>query len=121
MSAETNQPGQAAFSAEDAKLVTLARAARARTGAAEAAALRDTTGRTYVAVAVDLPSLRLPALAAVVVVALASGVADVEAAAVVGVRSTLSADDTRVIADLATGIPVYLAAPDGEVRATVVV
>ena len=68
MSAETNQPGQASFSAEDAKLVTLARAARARTGAAEAAALRDTTGRTYVAVAVDLPSLRLPALAAVVVV-----------------------------------------------------
>ena len=33
--------------AEDAKLVTLARATRARTGAAEGAAVRDSDGRTY--------------------------------------------------------------------------
>ena len=35
--------------AEDAKLVTLARSARARLGAAEGAAVRDEMGRTYVA------------------------------------------------------------------------
>ena len=34
---------------EDAKLVTLARSARARTGAAQGAAVRDGDGRTYVA------------------------------------------------------------------------
>ena len=37
---------------EDAKLVTLARSARGRTGAAEGAAVRDTDGRTYVAAGV---------------------------------------------------------------------
>ena len=46
---------------EDAKLVTLARSARGRTGAPEGAAVRDTDGRTYVAATVDLPSLRLSA------------------------------------------------------------
>ena len=39
---------------DDRKLVTLARAARARTGAAEGAALRDADGRTYAAATVDL-------------------------------------------------------------------
>ena len=42
---------------EDAKLVTLARSARARTRAAQGAAVRDTDGRTYVAATVALPSL----------------------------------------------------------------
>ena len=40
------------LSAEDAKLVTLARATRARTGAAEGAAVRDQDGRTYAAATV---------------------------------------------------------------------
>ena len=40
---------------EDAKLITLARSARGRTGAAEGAAVRDTDGRTYLAATVDLP------------------------------------------------------------------
>ncbi len=35
-----------AFDPEDGKIVTLARSARARTGAAEGAAVRDTDGRT---------------------------------------------------------------------------
>ena len=46
------------LSAEDAKLVTLARATRARTGAAEGAAVRDLDGRTYAAATVALPSLQ---------------------------------------------------------------
>jgi hypothetical protein len=50
------------LSAEDRKLVTLARATRARTGAAEGAAVRDADGRTYAAATVDLPSLQLSAL-----------------------------------------------------------
>ena len=46
------------LSAEDAKLVTLARATMARTGAAAGAAVRDLDGRTYAASSVSLPSLR---------------------------------------------------------------
>ena len=42
---------------EDAKLVTLARSARARTRAAQGAAVRDTDGRTYVAATVALPKV----------------------------------------------------------------
>src|SRR5919107_5404252 len=49
--------GAAELDPEDAKIVTLARSARARTGAAEGAAVRDTDGRTYVAASVALPSL----------------------------------------------------------------
>ncbi len=68
---------------EDAKIVTLARAARARTNAAEGAAVRDTDGRTYAAVTVALPSLRLSALEVAVAMAVSSGAPGLEAAAVV--------------------------------------
>ena len=71
---------------EDAKLVTLARSARGRTGAAEGAAVRDTDGRTYVAATVDLPSLKLSALQVAVATAVSSGVEGLEAAAVVSGR-----------------------------------
>ena len=43
-----------ALEAEDVKLVTLARAGLARSGADEGAAVRDETGRTYTAVTVAL-------------------------------------------------------------------
>ena len=52
-------PGPDTLAAEDAKIVTLARSARARTGAAEGAAVRDTDGRTYAACTVSLPSLQI--------------------------------------------------------------
>jgi hypothetical protein len=68
---------------EDEKLVTLARAARARTGAAEAAAVRDDIGRTYVAATVALPALTLTALQAAIATAASSGVSALEAAVVV--------------------------------------
>ena len=51
-----------ALSAEDQKIITLARSSRARVAASEGAAVRDETGRTYTAAAVALPSLRLSAL-----------------------------------------------------------
>ncbi|GAB2458315.1 cytidine deaminase [Jatrophihabitans fulvus] len=100
---------------EDAKLVTLARSARARTGAAQGAAVRDTTGRTYVAATVALPSLRLSALQAAVAAAVSSGADGIEAAVVLGEDP---ADDagTAAVRDVTAGAPVLLAGPDGAVR-----
>jgi hypothetical protein len=69
--------------AEDEKLVTLARSARARTGGAEGAAVRDDIGRTYVAATVALPALSLTALQAAVATAASSGSTVLEAAVVV--------------------------------------
>ena len=69
---------------EDAKLVTLARSARARTRAAQGAAVRDGDGRTYVAATVALPSLTLSALQVAVAMAVSSGAPGLEAAVVLG-------------------------------------
>ena len=52
----------AELTAEDAKLVTLARAARARVGAVEGAAVRDGDGRTYAAATVTCRRCRSSAL-----------------------------------------------------------
>lgn len=70
------------LSTEDAKLVTLARATRVRTGASEGAAVRDLDGRTYAAATVELPSLRLSALEVCVATAISSGARGLEAAVV---------------------------------------
>ena len=92
------------LSAEDAKLVTLARATRARTGAAEGAAVRDENGRTYAAATVELPSLRLAALEVCVAMAIASGSRGLEAAVV------LTGADAGGVAGLAAAAD--LAGPD---------
>ena len=68
-----------ALQPEDAKLVTLARSARARTRAAQGAAVRDGDGRTYVAATVALPSLELSALQVAVAMAVSSGAPGLEA------------------------------------------
>ena len=68
---------------EDLKIITLARSARARVAAAEGAAVRDETGRTYAAAAVALPSLKLSALRLAVAMAVSSGASSLEAAALV--------------------------------------
>ncbi len=106
-----------AWDDEDAKLVTLARSARARTGAAQGAAVRDDTGRTYVAATVALPSLSLTALQAAVAAAVSSGARTLEAAVVVGPDP---AGDVATLAGLAAvrdlagpGVPVHHAAADG--------
>jgi hypothetical protein len=104
---------------EDAKLVTLARSARGRTGAAEGAAVRDTDGRTYVAATVSLPSLRLSALQAAVATAVSSGVEGLEAAAVVTSADAVEDDGLAAVRDLTTSAPVHLAGPDGALRTTV--
>ncbi len=63
---------------EDQKLATLATSTLARSGAKQAAALRDSTGRTYVAINVASPELTLDAVEAVFVVALASQISGIE-------------------------------------------
>jgi hypothetical protein len=103
---------------EDRKIITLARSARARTGAAEGAAVRDETGRTYAAATVALPSLRLSALRLAVAMAVSSGAASLEAAALVSEASAPGADDLAAVADLGPQAPVYHAGPAGQLRAT---
>jgi hypothetical protein len=102
---------------EDAKLVILARSSRARVGAAEGAAVRDTDGRTYTACTVALPSLQLTALQAAVAAAVAAGAPGIEAAAVVGDAANLDAASLAAVHDLAQGAPVLLADPAGTVHA----
>ena len=106
------------LSAEDAKLVTLARSALGRTGAPEGAAVRDTDGRTYLAATVELPSLRLSALQAAVAAAVSSGVTALEAAAVVSRADAVEEAGLAAVHDLTPSAPVLLAGPDGTVRAT---
>jgi hypothetical protein len=91
---------------EDEKLVALARSARARTSAAEGAAVRDEIGRTYVAATVALPGLSLTALEAAVAAAASSGAGRLEAAVVVTSESDV---DRSVLAGL--GDPVVHVMP----------
>ncbi len=101
--------------AEDAKLVTLARSARARTAAAQGAAVRDSDGRTYVAATVALPSLSLSALQVAVSMAVSSGARGLEAAVILGDDS---ADEAGVAAlrDVAPSAAVHHADGDGTLR-----
>ncbi|WP_371549315.1 cytidine deaminase [Streptomyces sp. NBC_00554] len=110
-----------ALDPEDRKIVTLARSARARNGVPEGAAVRDETGRTYVAGTVDLPSLRLSALRTAVAMAVASGAKSLEAAAVVTEAEAAAAEDLAAVRDLGgAGTPVLVAGPDGALRVRVV-
>jgi cytidine deaminase len=103
------------LSAEDDKLVTLARSARARTGAAQGAAVRDTDGRTYVAATVALSSMQLSALQVAVAMAVSSGAAGLEAAVVLGDDT---ADDAGIAAvrDVAPSAAVITVGADGTAR-----
>jgi len=85
------------LSTEDQKLLTLARATRARTSASEGAAVRDTDGRTYAAATVDLASLQLSAVQVCIGMAVASGSRGLEAVVVLGDAVALSAPDEAVV------------------------
>ncbi|WP_242901667.1 cytidine deaminase [Actinomadura terrae] len=106
------------LNAEDAKIITLARSSRARNGAAEGAAVRDETGRTYAATGVDLPSLKLSALQVAVAMAVSSGAANLEAAALVTTADAPADADVTTVRDLGPKATVLLAAPDGTLRTT---
>jgi hypothetical protein len=90
---------------EDQKLVTLAQATLKRSGAKQAAALRDNTGRTYVAVPVDSPSLILDAVEAVFTVAMSSQINGIEAVVFTGERSA----KTAVISEFAPTAAIFFA------------
>lgn len=99
---------------EDAKIVTRARSARARTGAAEGAAVRDTDGRTYAAATVALPSLTLTALQA----AVSSGAPGLEAGAVVtgSGSGAVAAASLAAVRDLTPSAYVLRADASGAVK-----
>jgi len=110
-------PEQSEPSAEDRKLVTLARATRARTGAAEGAAVRDLDGRTYAAATVDLPSLQISAIGVCVAMAVASGSKGLEAVVVLGEAEEASANDLSIVKEFAgEDVPVLVGDPRGNLR-----
>lgn len=101
------------LSSEDLKLVTLARATMARTGAPEGAAVRDLDGRTYAAASVALDSLRLSALEVCVAMAVSSGSRGLEAAVRLGGEGV---PDLRAVHELAgDGIAVHLGDARGQI------
>ncbi|GAA1896354.1 cytidine deaminase [Streptantibioticus ferralitis] len=108
----------AAIDPEDRKIITLARSVRARNGVPEGAAVRDETGRTYVAGSVDLASLKLSALRTAIAMAVASGAKSLEAAAVVSDADSVPEEDQAVVRELGgQGTPILLASGDGTLRA----
>lgn len=100
---------------EDSKIITLARAARARNATAEGAAVRDETGRTYTATNVELPSLKLSAVQVAVAMAVSSGAASLEAAALVTEADDPGDEDIAAVEDLGNAV-LFLAGPDGKVK-----
>ena len=107
------------LTAADAKLVTLARGARARVSAVEGAAVRDQDGRTYAAATVVLPSLEVTALQLAVASAVAAGATKLEAAAVVTEASTLDGAGHAAVRDLAADAPIHVASPTGALLGSV--
>jgi cytidine deaminase len=99
---------------EDSKIITLARAARARNGSAEGAAVRDETGRTYSATNVSLSALTLSAVQVAVAMAISSGAQSLEAVALVSEGDPSPADEA-VAAELGAG-KLLVAGPDGTLR-----
>jgi hypothetical protein len=113
----STDPAHIDLDPEDAKLVTLARASRARTGAVEGAAVRDRDGRTYSASTVSVGPLELTALQVAVAMAVSSGVDALEAAAVVTEAAVLAGSDRAVVAAVGgTSVPIVRAGTDGAVR-----
>jgi hypothetical protein len=69
---------------EDEKLLVLATATRRRTGARQAAALRDTTGRTYVGMNIESGAFIKDAIESVFTIALTSQISGIESVVIVG-------------------------------------
>jgi hypothetical protein len=112
----TSKFGVVQLNPEDDKLVTLARASRARTGATEGAAVRDDMGRTYAASTVALSSLSLTALQAAIAAAVSSGAAQLEAAAVVTDADAVDEASIAAARELGVTRPIVADAA-GQVRA----
>ena len=103
----------AELAAEDAKLHTLAKGSRGRVSAAEGAALRDETGRTYASANISLPTLRLSAIQAVVAQAAAAGSRGIEAVVLVAKSPEPDPASLSAVRELAgEGVPI-LSVADG--------
>lgn len=101
---------------EDIKIIGLARAARARTGATQGACVRDTDGRTYAATSVQLPSLAMSAIAVAVAMAVSSGAEGLEAVSLAS-ETAPSDNDVAVLQDLpGSGVVVWWTDPAGVVQ-----
>ena len=104
---------------EDKKILTLARASRARTQAAQGGCVRDSDGRTYAATSVSLADLNLSAIQLAVAMAISSGAQGIEAVALVAEEGPTDADLAVVRALPGTGVRVWCADPAGTVQQTV--
>lgn len=104
---------------EDAKLVTLARQARARIDAAEGAAVRDEMGRSYSGATIDIPGLHVTALQLAVAQAVAAGAHTFEAAAVV--TKADSAEMSPLAHCMEPDGVLHICSPTGDVLRSVVV
>lgn len=89
------------LSPEDAKLVTLAKAARARIRAREGAAIRDDTGRTYAAANVARGDFSLSALQNAVAQALSAGATSLEAVVLLNDEPRPNQTDSGLLAEFA--------------------
>ena len=96
------------WTAEDDKLVTLARSARGRINASSGAALRDTTGRTYASADVASGSLVLTAIQLIVGQAIASGSTGIEAIVVVADDVLVTAADDVVATFGGANVPIHV-------------
>lgn len=117
--ATTAKPAQEPSNPEDAKIITLAGAARARTQAEQGACVRDTDGRTYAATSVRLDHLSLSAISVAVAMAVSSGAAGLEAVAW-SADGAPSPDDLAVVGDLpGTGVLVWCTDSRGAVQSMI--
>jgi len=106
------------LAAEDAKLVVLARATKARTGAEAGAALRDLDGRTYAAADVNLPSLTVSAIGICIAMAISSGAKGAEAVVLLG-ADMASAPDLAALNEFAgPDVPVHVGDARGSITET---
>lgn len=100
---------------EDAKLVTLAKAARSRVSASQGAAVRDTTGRTYASANVSRPGLDLSAIQLAVGQAFASGATALEAI-VLCADNDFSENDREILMSPNGSVAAFLIDLSGDVR-----
>ncbi len=106
-------------SAEDVKIINLARSALARTSARQGACVRDTDGRSYAAASVALERLSLSAIQVAVAMAVSSGAPGVEAVALAGTEEP-SADDLALLRELpGTDVVVWSVDIRGTVRSAI--
>ena len=96
---------------EDEKLAVLANATLRRSGAPQAAALRDLTGRTYAGISIAAGAFILDAAESVFTIALASQIEGIESVVVVG-SSAFNIDPLR---EFAPTCKINLIAEDGEI------